>query len=135
MDLFGNLYEVFYINLKYRYQSKCVYILYILEPSFLEKIAKQEVEEKNATPEVMETVIEEIVNNDGQKQLVTTIKPSVDVSSERIFQYDIMISYCHADKELTYKIHKFLVDQGLKVWIDLDSMYGPGKRFCVFYYN
>jgi hypothetical protein len=39
-----------------------------------------------------------------------------------------MISYCHADKELTYKIHKFLIDQGFKVWIDLDSMYGPGKK-------
>ncbi len=47
--------------------------------------------------------------------------------SDRSFQYDIMISYCHTDKELTYKIHKFLIDKGFKVWIDLDNMYGPGK--------
>jgi len=104
----------------------------ILEPAFLKKLEKQEAEEKKTVKQVMETIIEEIVNNDGQKQLITTIKPSTNSTEERTFQYDIMISYCHADKELTYKIHKFLVDQGLKVWIDLDNMYGPGKKIQIF---
>jgi hypothetical protein len=104
----------------------CSY-LYILEPAFLEKVAQQEAEEKNAASQVMQTTIEEVVNHDGKKQLVTTIKPATDAVGERVFQYDIMISYCHADKELTYKIHKYIVDQGFKVWIDLDNMYGPGK--------
>jgi hypothetical protein len=94
----------------------------------LEKVAKQEAEEINAANQVMETVVEEIINSDGQKQLVTTIRPTLDSTGERTFQYDIMISYCHADKELTYKIHKFLLHKGFKVWIDLDNMYGPGKK-------
>ena len=49
-------------------------------------------------------------------------------SGNQAYRYDIMISYCHSDKDLTYKIHKFLLDQGFKVWIDLDNMYGPGKH-------
>ncbi len=113
----------------------CLYVC-ILEPAFLEKVARQD-EEKNAANEVMETVIEEIINSDGQKQLVTKIKPTLDTTGERVFPYDIMISYCHADKELTYKIHKFLLDQGFKVWIDLDNMYGPGKTIinnCTNYF-
>ncbi|CAF3716287.1 unnamed protein product [Adineta steineri] len=97
----------------------------IREPAFLEKIAKKEEEEKTAAKGVMETVIEEVVNSDGQKQLIQTIKPATNTTGERTFQYDIMISYCHADKELTYKIHKYLVSQGFKVWIDLDNMHGP----------
>ena len=76
----------------------------------------------------METIIEEIVNNQGQKQLVATVKPTLQTDEERTFKYDMMISYCHSDKDLTYKIHKFLLDQGFKVWIDLDNMYGPGKH-------
>jgi hypothetical protein len=102
--------------------------LYILEPAFLEKVAKQEAEEKDTTQEIMETISEEIVNNDGLKQLVRKSKPTTNSTGERIFRYDIMISYCHADKELTYKINKFLADHGFKVWIDLDNMYGPGKK-------
>ena len=42
-------------------------------------------------------------------------------------QYDIMISYCHADKEIVYRIHKFLLDKGFKIWFDRDNIYGPGK--------
>ena len=75
----------------------------------------------------MDTITEVVVNDRGEQELVTTVKPSSRAPGERIFEYDIMISYCHADKELIYKIHKFLLDQGFKVWIDLDNMYGPGK--------
>jgi hypothetical protein len=39
-----------------------------------------------------------------------------------------MISYCHEDKELVHKIHRFLADQGFKIWIDRDQIYGPGKK-------
>jgi hypothetical protein len=38
-----------------------------------------------------------------------------------------MISYCHADKELVYRIEKFLADQGFKIWIYHDRIYGPGN--------
>jgi hypothetical protein len=44
------------------------------------------------------------------------------------YEYDIMISYCHEDKELVHKIHRFLADQGFKIWIDRDQIYGPGKK-------
>lgn len=49
------------------------------------------------------------------------------VQDEPVFQYDIMISYCHADKDLVHKIYRFLLDQGFKIWIDLDNMFGPGN--------
>ena len=39
-----------------------------------------------------------------------------------------MISYCHADKELVYRIHQFLSEKGFKIWFDRDNIYGPGKR-------
>ena len=127
MDLFGNSYEVIRTILHCRHKLTCVDIC-ISEPASLEKVAKQEEEQQAAVEGIMETIIEEIVNEDGQKQLVTKVKPVVNNTGERIYQYDMMISYCHADKELTYKIHKYLLDQGFKVWIDLDNMYGPGKN-------
>lgn len=48
------------------------------------------------------------------------------------YQYDAMISYCHADKELVYRIHQFLTDQGFKVWFDRDNIYGPGRDSLLF---
>lgn len=75
---------------------------------------------------VTETVIE-VVNRDGKEQLVTKIQPIVNSTGGHIFEYDIMISYCHADKKLIYKIYQFLHEQGLKLWIDLNNMHGPGK--------
>ena len=47
------------------------------------------------------------------------------------FNYDIMISYCHADKELVHKIQRYLADQGFSIWIDREQIYGPGK--IIFY--
>jgi len=102
--------------------------MYILEPTFLKKVTKQEVEEDEIIP------IEEVtIGTDGEEQVLTTKRRVSMTPSERSYQYDIMVSYCHADRELTYKIHKFLVDQGLKVWIDLDNMYGPGIIFITNY--
>jgi hypothetical protein len=96
----------------------------------LEKVAKQEENEEAETNEVM-TTTEIVVKEDGEKQVVTTTRSGSRTPTERSYRYDIMISYCHADKELTYKIHKFLLDQGFKVWIDLDNMYGPGKKIVI----
>lgn len=91
-------------------------------------MAQQEADDDSDTTPVMETVTEVIVNEYGQKQMISTTRPiAKNATTEREFQYDMMISYCHADKELVYKIHKFLVDQGFKIWIDLDNMYGPGN--------
>jgi len=81
-------------------------MIFILEPAILNKVAQKE-EERKAT---------------------TTAQGSSTADAERVFEYDIMISYCHADQELIKKIHKFLVDQGFKVWIDLNNMFGPGKN-------
>lgn len=82
---------------------------------------------------------EDIDENIAQvdKSQIGTIKKQRSMTPERrnatpldhSSQYDIMISYCHADKELTYKIHRFLLKQNFKVWIDLDNMYGPGNHF------
>lgn len=49
-------------------------------------------------------------------------------STKDEFEYDIMISYCHADKELVHKIHRYLADQGFKIWIDQEQIYGPGNH-------
>ena len=123
MVSFGNSYKVSYMFVR-SFLMKCISNL---EPASLQKVAQQEEDEKVAK-ESVETIIEEIVNNQGQKQLVATVKPTLQTDEERTFKYDMMISYCHSDKDLTYKIHKFLLDQGFKVWIDLDNMYGPGKH-------
>ena len=40
------------------------------------------------------------------------------------FEYDIMISYAHKDKEICHHIHKTLVNDHFRVWIDLERMNG-----------
>ena len=87
-----------------------------LEPKFLDKMAKQAAEE---------TETKVVIGADGKQQVVTVQKRGV-TNEERVFQYDVMISYCHADKDLIKKIHQFLLGEGFKVWIDLDNMFGPG---------
>jgi hypothetical protein len=110
---------------------------YVLEPTSLEKVAKQEEEEQEGETVEKTATTEIVIGENGTEQIVRTMRPRSSTPSERSYRYDIMISYCHADKELTYKIHKFLIDQGFKVWIDLDNMYGPGKTIlnnCTDYF-
>jgi hypothetical protein len=38
-----------------------------------------------------------------------------------------MISYCHADKDIVYKIQQFLANEGYKIWFDRDHNNGLGK--------
>jgi len=100
----------------------------ILEPAFLEKAAKAAAAAEDETP-----VTQVIIGEDGKEKVITTTKKvGAGVQAERTFEYDIMISYCHADKDLIIKIHKFLVGEGFKVWIDLDNMFGPGKSLIIF---
>lgn len=40
------------------------------------------------------------------------------------YSYDIMISYSHQDKELVHKIYSKLLEDGFKIWMDLENMYG-----------
>lgn len=75
-----------------------------------------------------ETETKVIIDADGKEKVITTQKRGVTDQAERVFQYDMMISYCHADKDLIKKIHQFLLGEGFKVWIDLDHMFGPGKN-------
>ncbi|CAF3001833.1 unnamed protein product [Rotaria socialis] len=92
------------------------------EPEYLEKIAKQRQQDKeddNAT--------EVVIGDDGMEHVVSTKKSAQD-AADRIFQYDMMISYCHADKDIIYKIHEYLLAQGFKIWIDLNNMFGPAMN-------
>lgn len=96
-------------------------------------MAKQEEEQEAQVDE--KTTTTQHLTIDGQDKLLRPSGRLSVASNERSFRYDIMISYCHSDKELTYKIHKFLNDQGFKVWIDLDNMYGPGKTISIVLVN
>jgi hypothetical protein len=40
------------------------------------------------------------------------------------YLYDLMISYSHQDKEICHKIYSKLLEDGFKVWMDLENMYG-----------
>jgi TIR domain len=44
--------------------------------------------------------------------------------AEYQFQYDVMISYSHKDKDVCHRIHKALTDSKFRVWIDLEGMHG-----------
>jgi hypothetical protein len=44
-------------------------------------------------------------------------------SSKSEYLYDLMINYSHQDKEICHKIYHKLIDDGFKVWIDLENMY------------
>ena len=50
--------------------------------------------------------------------------PKDDEPSESKFQYDVMISYSHKDKDICHRIHKALVADNFRVWIDLERMHG-----------
>jgi len=47
-----------------------------------------------------------------------------DGPTESNFHYDIMISYSHKDKNICHQIHKTLVADNFRVWIDLERMHG-----------
>ncbi|CAF0720479.1 unnamed protein product [Adineta ricciae] len=97
----------------------------VQEPAFLEKVAKNQQNEAEGSQQQEIETTEVIIGPDGKEQIVTKTK-RVDIApAEQTFQYDMMISYCHADKDLIYKIHQFLLDQGFKIWIDLNNMFGP----------
>ncbi|CAF0826673.1 unnamed protein product [Adineta ricciae] len=98
------------------------------ESAFLQKVVDHEVEAQEAARS-KGTIRDR--ESDGETATLNTKEDNIS-SGERSFQYDIMISYCHTDKELTYKIYKFLVDQGFKVWIDLDNMYGPAMNAMAY---
>ena len=98
-----------------------------LEPAVLEEKAKQQPGEENAY-EIVE-VREIVIRADGKEEVIIKNHRQASIEqAERVFKYDIMISYCHADKDLVHQIHRFLSDQGFKIWIDLDNMFGPGNR-------
>ncbi len=63
-----------------------------------------------------------------KKTIDKHIEKEEDQTKKIEYQYDIMISYCHTDKELVYRIHKFLSEKGLKIWFDRDHIYGPGMN-------
>jgi hypothetical protein len=40
------------------------------------------------------------------------------------YRYDIMISYCHKDKDLCFKLYDRLTSDKIRVWLDRDQMFG-----------
>ncbi len=70
--------------------------------------------------------LEKVVEREKQTTHIKISNKKKEIIKKKNFQYDFMISYCHADKELVCKIQEFLVEQGFKVWFDRDNMYGPG---------
>jgi len=54
------------------------------------------------------------------KETQAVAKPSILNS----YQYDIMMSYSHSDKQLCHLIHEKLSKDGFRVWIDRDHMHG-----------
>ncbi|CAF1025351.1 unnamed protein product [Adineta steineri] len=40
------------------------------------------------------------------------------------YKYDVMISYSHSDKDLTYRIYDQLIKDDFRVWIDRDETFG-----------
>jgi hypothetical protein len=48
-------------------------------------------------------------------------------SGNQKYKYDIMISYCYADKEIVHKIQLLLVNKGYNIWLDRDYNHGHGK--------
>lgn len=75
---------------------------------------------------VVETILKGYVTPDGnfwnpfpkEKSVSSTRK--MDSSAK----YDIMLSYCHQNKELCHRIYNRLLKDNYKVWIDLENMYG-----------
>ncbi|CAF2157906.1 unnamed protein product [Rotaria magnacalcarata] len=95
----------------------------IQEPEFLEKIAKKQQDKED--DDASETKV--VIGDDGIEHVVRKKKSAQD-DADRIFQYDMMISYCHANKDIVYKIHEYLLAQGFKIWIDLNNMFGPAMN-------
>ena len=55
-----------------------------------------------------------------EKETEKVAKPAILNS----YQYDVMISYAHSDKQLCHRIHERLVKDGFRVWIDREHMHG-----------
>ena len=76
---------------------------------------------------VIETILKGCVKPNGEfwnpfpneNTTEKKIVPSIQKMS-----YDIMISYCHQDKTICHRLHKRLLADKFKVWIDLENMYG-----------
>ncbi len=68
-------------------------------------------------PEFRKTILEKI-----QKQTETDV-----ASDNRKYKYDMMISYSDADKDIVYRIHQLLTDQGYNIWFDRNHNQRQGK--------
>lgn len=59
------------------------------------------------------------------KLLVELPKPKpVPVEPNQVEKYDLMISYCHAQRDICHRLYDSLVRDQFKVWIDKENMYG-----------
>ncbi|CAF1054547.1 unnamed protein product [Adineta steineri] len=53
------------------------------------------------------------------------LSPAQPFIPSQAHKYDIMISYCHRDKELSHRIYYRLLEDKFRVWMDVENMYGP----------
>ena len=61
-----------------------------------------------------------------RSKLKPPIDPAVRSDSEQ-YQYDVMISYCYADRKVVSKIEQYLINKGFRVRFDRDSFQERGK--------
>jgi hypothetical protein len=52
---------------------------------------------------------------------------TIAATDNRNFKYDMMISYCYADREIVYQIHQFLANEGFNIWLDRNNIHEQGK--------
>ncbi|CAF2017157.1 unnamed protein product [Rotaria magnacalcarata] len=85
---------------------------------------------QKAAEKILWNLHKESENSVQQTKKMNNVKMS-STDRSRKHQYDIMISYCHAEKELVNRIHQFLVDQGFKIWIDQYNIYGAATQAMI----
>jgi cell division septation protein DedD len=83
----------------------------------------EESKSKNKEPEEGKSKKEEAEESKSDKEPTKETKESKD-DKEKPEQYDMMISYCWAQKELCHKINDRLEKDGYSVWLDRDEMRG-----------
>jgi formyltetrahydrofolate hydrolase len=48
-------------------------------------------------------------------------------NDQQKYKYDIMISYCSADKDIVHNVQQFLVNEGYNIWSERNHNNEQGK--------
>lgn len=83
------------------------------EPKFIEKMKSL----KNSDDLQVQRAVDHILWQLEQQSNNTTLEKSE-------FQFDIMISYSHNDKNICFQLFDHLIKDGYRVWLDREQMHG-----------